>query len=658
MISEMSLMRALVIKSESDKIFDALSKTGATQIKKCGEYELASPAEAKSDQSVADLTAKARAALKFIDFAHEQLADKTLPPVVKDGFGVGIDEFLAEKTVADKTLEEIGKVLALEKEYSDLKTKGAKIEETARGYKDYACLKEKFSFYQSTRRVAVYLGTVASDRTAAFTAAAESCGAVVEVLGGDGGKNVICTLCLKESCEEVESALTKAAFTRCGYSDEQTATEVLQKLDAGLKENENRKEEVLRLAATASPKTKDIKIYLDYLAFTEEKEVALSDCAETSETLLIEAYVPTEAADRVQTALKENSSAAYVEVKPVPRDEFAPTLMKNNRVVRNFEAVTNMYSAPAYGALDPNGVMAFFFSLFMGVIMGDAGYGLMMIIGGFLLASRQREGTSIYRMAKVFAYGGFFAIAFGALFDSYFGYPLVRSLSPEFSAFYLKYVDPVAAKATIAGITVPSALLWCLALGAFQIAVSLLMKAVQCFGRGQVAEGIFSGLVWSLALISFILTAFFAASGNPLLNTFIYPTIALFALGILTAGITQKGFKKVTGIFGAAYGLINYVSDILSYARLYGLMLAGAQIASIFTNSIAVGMLFPLGAVGVIAGVLVIILGNVFNLAMSLLGAYIHDSRLQYVEFFGRFYEGEGELFAPLGSQREFIYFK
>ena len=261
-------------------------------------------------------------------------------------------------------------------------------------------------------------------------------------------------------------------------------------------------------------------------------------------------------------------------------------------------------------------------------------------------------------MAKVFAYGGFFAIAFGALFDSYFGYPLVRNLSPEFSAFYLKYVDPVAAKATIAGITVPSALLWCLALGAFQIAVSLLMKAVQCFGRGQIAEGIFSGLVWSLALISFILTAFFAASGNPLLNTFIYPTIALFALGILTAGITQKGFKKVTGIFGAAYGLINYVSDILSYARLYGLMLAGAQIASIFTNSIAVGMLFPLGAVGVIAGVLVIILGNVFNLAMSLLGAYIHDSRLQYVEFFGRFYEGEGELFAPLGSQREFIYFK
>lgn len=651
-------MRALVLKNESDKIFDALSRTGATQIKKCGEYELAYPAEVKSDQTTGSLSSKARSALKFIDFAHEQLADKSLPPVVKDGFGVGIDEFLSEKDNSSATLEKIENILALEKEYADLKTQGAKIEETARGYKDYACLKEKFSFYQPTRHVAVYLGTIASDKTAAFLTTAESMGAIVEVLGGDGGKNVICALCLKEIKGETEGALTKAAFNKCAYTGDETASDILAKLHAELEENNNRKEEVLRAAANASPQTKDIKVYVDYLAFTEEKEAAYSDCAETNETLLIEAYVPTEAVDRVERTLKEISSASYIETKTISRDEFAPTLMKNNRVVKNFEAVTNMYSAPAYGALDPNGVMAFFFSLFMGVIMGDVGYGLMMIIGGFLLASRQREGTSVYRMAKVFAYGGFFAVAFGVLLDSYFGYPLMRTLSPDFAAFYLKYVDPVAAKATIAGITVPSALLWCLGLGAFQIAVSLLMKAVQCFGRGQIAEGIFSGIVWSLALISFILTAFFAASGNPLLNTFIYPTVALFALGILTAGITQKGFKKVTGVFGAAYGLINYVSDILSYARLYGLMLAGAQIASIFTNSIAVEMLFPLGAVGVIGGVLVIILGNVFNLAMSLLGAYIHDSRLQYVEFFGRFYEGEGELFTPLGSQREFIYFK
>ena len=261
-------------------------------------------------------------------------------------------------------------------------------------------------------------------------------------------------------------------------------------------------------------------------------------------------------------------------------------------------------------------------------------------------------------MARVFAYGGFFAVAFGTLFDSFLGFQPLHNI-PAYVEFYDKYIDPIRAKCTLAGITVPSALMWCLAIGTFQIAVSLLMKAAQCFRRKQYVEGIFSGIVWSLALICFILLVFFMIKGDKAItNYLLYPTLALFAVGILTSGITEKGFGKVTKTFGSLYGLINYASDILSYARLYGLMLAGAQIASIFTNSIAVGMLFPKGALGIVCGVVVIIVGNVFNLAMNLLGAFIHDSRLQYVEFFGRFYEGEGELFAPLGSQREFIYFK
>ena len=397
---------------------------------------------------------------------------------------------------------------------------------------------------------------------------------------------------------------------------------------------------------------------MDYLGFVAEKEAAGADCGETRETFLAEFYVPTEAVERVEKTVRDTASAVYIESKTVPRNEFAPTLMKNKQPTSDFEAVTNMYSAPAYCALDPNSVMGIFFSLFMGIIMGDAGYGVLMIIGGFLMAAKSRKGTSIYRMARVFAYGGFFAVAFGTLFDSFLGFQPLHNI-PAYVEFYDKYIDPIRAKCTLAGITVPSALMWCLAIGTFQIAVSLLMKAAQCFRRKQYVEGIFSGIVWSLALICFILLVFFMIKGDKAItNYLLYPTLALFGVGILTSGITEKGFGKVTKTFGSLYGLINYASDILSYARLYGLMLAGAQIASIFTNSIAVGMLFPKGVGGIIGGVVVIIVGNVFNLAMNLLGAFIHDSRLQYVEFFGRFYEGEGELFAPLGSQREFIYFK
>ena len=171
--------------------------------------------------------------------------------------------------------------------------------------------------------------------------------------------------------------------------------------------------------------------------------------------------------------------------------------------------------------------------------------------------------------------------------------------------------------------------------------------------------GIFGGIVWSLALIAMVTWVFCLAAGiNPFATYAMYAAAGLAGLGVLTAGLTEKGAWKFIKMFTSAYGLINYASDILSYARLYGLMLSGAQIASIFTNTLAIQMLFPGGVIGVIFGVIIIIIGNVFNVAMSLLGAFIHDSRLQYVEFFGRFYEGEGELFTPFGRSYEHIYFK
>ena len=126
-------------------------------------------------------------------------------------------------------------------------------------------------------------------------------------------------------------------------------------------------------------------------------------------------------------------------------------------------------------------------------------------------------------------------------------------------------------------------------------------------------------------------------------------------VAMLTAGRKEKFFGKLTKGFGAAYGVINYASDILSYARLYGLLLSGAVIANI-VSSYAMGFITGGNAIVAVLGVLLMIAGHIFNLAMSLLGAYIHDARLQYVEFFGRFFEGEGELFTPLGSTQKYVY--
>ena len=126
-------------------------------------------------------------------------------------------------------------------------------------------------------------------------------------------------------------------------------------------------------------------------------------------------------------------------------------------------------------------------------------------------------------------------------------------------------------------------------------------------------------------------------------------------VAMLTAGRKEKLIGKFTKGFGAAYGLINFASDILSYSRLYGLMLSGAVIAGIISTYSAAFIVS--GNVLLIAlGCLLMLAGHAFNIVMNLLGAYIHDARLQYVEFYGRFFEGDGELFSPLGSKHKYIY--
>ena len=656
-ISEMTVMSVLALTDERDKLLDVLSATGAAQIKRCSDYELA-PVKESGEVRVASAENYLKS-LKFLEFAYEELGDKKLPAVAKDGFGVSVDDFLAFGSRESEIDGSVRKILSLSDDYYAAKAEESKIRESIAAYSEYACLTETFDFYMPTATSDVFLGMIPSDKFSALAEATDTAErTIVEQIGSGGSKSVIAALCPKENSDTFMAILAKFSFSKCPFSGGYTAAAKLTSLEADLRDVRARINEILTAAVKMNDVTADIKTYIDYLGFVGEKAAASADCGETASCFALEAYVPAEAAERVKKAVSDNLSASYVETRVVPRDEFAPTLMKNNKVVSDFESVTNMYSAPAYGALDPNGVMSFFFSLFMGIIMGDAIYGLMMIFGGFFLAAKSRKGTSIYHMSRVFAYGGFFAVGFGTLFDSFSGFSILRNI-PAYAEFYAAYVDPIAAKCSIAGITIPSALMWCLALGTFQIAVSLILNAVQNFGRGRIAEGIFSGLVWAFALMGGIVAVYmFAAGYTERISYVLYPTIALFGTGILTAGIAEKGVGKVTKVFGSLYGLINYASDILSYARLYGLMLAGAQIASIFTNSIAVGMLFPLGAFGIAGGVAVIVVGNVFNLAMSLLGAFIHDSRLQYVEFFGRFYEGEGELFTPFGSVREYLYIK
>ncbi|MDE7265662.1 MAG: hypothetical protein K2N52_05260, partial [Clostridia bacterium] len=214
------------------------------------------------------------------------------------------------------------------------------------------------------------------------------------------------------------------------------------------------------------------------------------------------------------------------------------------------------------------------------------------------------------------------------------------------------------------GIRVPAVLVISLELGVVQLLTGYVCRAIQCMRRGKFWDGILDGLVW----VVFSLGVGLAVAG--LVDELNFSKLALIGgimagaalvVAIFTAGRKEKLLGKFTKGFGAAYGIINYASDVLSYARLYGLMLSGAVIAKIISEYAVTGVNGGVGFIVsgnpmlIILGIVLLIVGHGFNLAIGLLGAYIHDARLQYVEFYGRFFEGEGELFAPLGSNQKYI---
>jgi V/A-type H+-transporting ATPase subunit I len=274
----------------------------------------------------------------------------------------------------------------------------------------------------------------------------------------------------------------------------------------------------------------------------------------------------------------------------------------------------------------------------------------MTVFGGMIWWKGRKAPTGLSRLSGAFACGGVFAVIWGALFNSFFGFAI-------FGAANTIMPDPQTGRCTFVGIQVPSVLVISLIVGVFQLCVGYICKAVQCFRRKDVGGGLFDGITWAIFSVGVILAivGFVDQLNLPILATVggITAGVSLL-LAVLTAGRNEKFFGKFTKGFGAAYGVINYASDILSYARLYGLMLSGAVIAKII-STYGGGFIIS-GNIGLaVLGVVLLLVGHGFNLVMNLLGAYIHDARLQYVEFYGRFFEGEGELFSPLGSNTKYI---
>lgn len=648
-IAEMQKLNVAALAYDRDKILNSLQWTGATEIKLHSEVELTDPIEADCD-SLRDYCNRAEAALGFLctEVGNYIRENKIKSDLLSDGFDVSYTEFIGAgkyKAQADALIEEINTLIDERRRLTAEKGKLLRTQKTA---EIYSAITVPLGAFAATKHTVVKLGAVpAAEADNLLKQAEESELCDCKIIASNAEEALIIFISHKSE-ERADGILQSSSFVACPFVGEKSGAQVYADICAEINEIDARLKEIKEKLYSLEKYIKQFKVYCDYLSFELEKLSDTNKMRGTAKTFFLEAYVPKQAEELIKQTLDNAADAVYYEFSEPQEDETPPTLYKNNAVVKNFETITNMYSPANSREFDPNTVMAFFYSLFLGFIMADIGYGALMLFGGGAIYLKTRKKDSgITRLSGVFAVGGIFAIIWGALFASLFGVTVYSPVMPDAQSDMWSFM----------GISVPAVLVISLELGVMQLLVGYVCRAVQCMRRGKFWDGILDGLVW----VIFSLGVGLAVAG--LIDELKFPQLALvggimagaaLVVAVFTAGRKEKLLGKFTKGFGAAYGIINYASDILSYARLYGLMLSGAVIAQI-VSSYSLDFFASGNVALIILAVVLMLVGHGFNLAIGLLGAYIHDARLQYVEFYGRFFEGEGELFAPLGSKQKYI---
>lgn len=454
-----------------------------------------------------------------------------------------------------------------------------------------------------------------------------------ENLGTKGKDSYIIVITPNEHISEIEKTLKSFNYSKVEIHCEGIPLDVIREYEEKIKTiSENNKKIELEMKQFVD-KLEDIKAVYEVYS-SELLRINSTDRFLRSENIVaMEGYYPTETQNEFERILKEAlGENYYLETKAADGDD-VPVQLKNNSVVEAFESITTMYSVPKYKEIDPTPLFAPFYILFFGMMLSDAGYGAVMVIGTTIALKFFNLEDEMRKSIKMFRYLGVSTIFWGAMYGSYFG---------DFFGLPALWMKPEKDVALLMIVAV--------ALGLIQIFIGLGIKAyIQI--RDKDYFGAFSDVfLWYVTLIGLMLwggSAFGLALPSAVVTVAKYAAILSMVGIVLTNGRHEASWGARLGQgFYSLYGITSYVGDLVSYTRLAALGLATGFISYAF--NIMVNMVSTNIFTTILFGVLIFLVGHVFNLFINALGAYVHTCRLQYLEYFGKFYEGGGHAFEPL----------
>ena len=491
-----------------------------------------------------------------------------------------------------------------------------------------------------TQHTRILLGTVPAQtdlealRARVFEAADE---VQLEQISADQQSLYLLVFVHKCAAEAVGAALREAGFALTTFDGVQgTAAENIRRTDEAIAACEQQDAEKLAELTALAEQKPALQLAFDRCTQEISKAQAADRLVHSEKTFCLGGWVPCEDVGKLE-ALLSGFCCAWELTDPAPEEYLdVPVKLKNNKLTWPLNMVTEMYSLPAYDGVDPNPLMAPFFILFYGIMMADMGYGLLMILASIIITKKSRpKGTSGQMFGLMFSCG-ISTFLMGALTGGFFG---------DFLPQLVGIIDPDTTFKALPSLFTPlddtiTILIGAMALGFVQIVTGMAISFVEKIKKGQIMDAIWEELTW------WVVFAGIACMALGVTNIVLYVGLAMVVVG---SGWSAKGFGKVTAIFGSVYNHVTgYFGDILSYSRLMTLMLAGSVIASVFNT---------LGAIpgNVVFFLLVSVAGNGLNFALNLLSCYVHDLRLQCLEYFGKFYQDGGKPFEPLAINTKYV---
>lgn len=473
----------------------------------------------------------------------------------------------------------------------------------------------------------------------------------LEALSRSAEQTCIFVLCHVSASDRLWTALRENSFALPTFVSDEVPSLKIEALLRKINDLETRILNAEKEIKSYKGQRNAIKFMVDYHEMRAQKYEVISKLWHSKNVFMLSGFVPQKYAKKLESALTSKFDIAIDFSTPSDDDE-APVVLQNNGFSSPVEGVLESYSLPGKGEVDPTSVMAIFYYILFGMMLSDAAYGLIIVAAcGFVLAKYKNIKSGMKKALKMFLFCGISTTFWGVLFGSYFG-DVIDVVSTTF------FNNPITVPALwFVPLNEPMRMLaFSFGIGIIHLFTGLFMQLYELILARKFKDAIYDVVSWYLlvgGLVIYMLSV--PMITEMLVLNFILPPIVgnigiiLAVIGALlilfTAGRESRSpFKRLLkGLYGL-YGVTGYLSDILSYSRLLALGLATGVIAQVFNK---MGTMAGNGPVGIILFVIVFLVGHTMNIAINLLGAYVHTNRLQFVEFFGKFYEGGGRKFSP-----------